>query len=75
MGALSLEVIPVCAHVPVQVPRLREASIANLALVRFFSCVCPVVLGEGGAVGEAFAACVTLVGTVPRVRAQVGGDG
>ena len=67
--------IPVCAHVTVQVPRLGEASIADLALVRFFSCMCPVVLGEGGAVGEAFAACVTLVGTVPGVRAQMGGDG
>lgn len=67
--------IPVCAHVSVQVPGLREASITDLTLVRFFSSVCPVVLREGGAVGETFAACVTLVGTVPGVGAQMGGDG
>lgn len=33
-----------------------------------------VVLSEGGAVGEALSACVTLVRPVSRVRAQVGGD-
>ena len=63
------------AHVAVEVTRLREASIADLTLVRFFSGVGAVVLGEGGAVREALAACVTLIGAIAGVRAQVRGDG
>lgn len=63
------------AHVSVEVPRLRESSITDFTLVRFFSSVGTVVLREGGAVSEALSACVTLVRPVSGVRAQMGGDG
>ena len=63
------------AHVTVEIPRLRETSIADFTLVRFFSSVGAIVLGEGGAVGEALTACVTFVGPVTRVRAEVRGHG
>ena len=67
--------IPVCAHVAVEVAGLGEPSVADLALVRLLAGVRAVVLGEGGAVGEALAARVTLVGTVAGVRTQVRRDG
>lgn len=59
----------------VEVTGLREPSVADLTLVRFFARVCSVVLGEGGAVGKALSARVTLVRSVAGVRAQVCGDG
>lgn len=66
--------IPVSAHVSVEIARLRESGITDLALVGFFPCVGAVVLSEGGAIGETLTACVTLVRPVSRMRAQMGGD-
>ena len=67
--------IPVSAHVAVEVPGLGEPSIADLTLIRFLARVRTVVLREGGAVGETLATRVTLVRSVARVRAQVRRDG
>ena len=61
--------IPVCAHVAVEVARLGEPGVADLTLVRLFARVRAVVLSEGGAVGKALSARVTLVRPVAGVRA------
>lgn len=71
----SLEVIPVSAHVSVEVARLREPGITDLTLVRLFPCVSPVVLGERGAVSKSFPARVAFVGAFPGVGAHMRGDG
>ena len=56
----------------VEVTRLRESSITDLALVRFFSSVCSVMLGQSGAVGKTLSTHVAFVrsvsGVCPHVR-------
>lgn len=61
----SLEVAAMSAHVPVEVPTLREPSITDLALVRLLPSVCPVMLCEGGAVCKPFATSCALIRPVP----------
>ena len=69
-SALYLALLVVVSfHVTVKVPRLRETQVTDLATVRLFPAVDPLVLGEGGGVGETLAAVVTPVRTFPRVRA------
>ena len=63
--------ISVSSHVTIQVPTLRKTSIADLTLVRFFSCVRSVVLCKSGAVSEPFTAHIALVGSVSRVGSHV----
>lgn len=63
------------SHVAVQVATLGESCITDLTLVRFFSCVCPVVFREGGAIGKALPTHVALVRSVPGVSPHVSRDG
>ena len=58
-------------HVTIEVARLGEAGLTDFALVGFFSRVGAVVLGEGRAIGKAFAANVTFVGTISGVSPHV----
>ena len=58
-----------------EVTGLREPSVADITLVRFFARVRSVVPGEGGAVCKGLGAHVTLVWSVAGVRAHVPGDG
>lgn len=59
----------------IQVATLGEACITNLALVRFFSGMGPVMLGKGGAVGKALATGTAFIRAVSRVCPHVSGDG
>lgn len=64
-----------CLHVAVEVTRLGEPGLADLALVGFFSRVGTVVLGKGRAIGKTFATNVTFVGTISGVSPHVCCDG
>lgn len=58
-------------HVAVEVTRLGEPGLTNLALVGFFSSVGAVVLSEGGAISKPFATDVAFVRTISRVGPHV----
>ena len=58
-------------HVAMEVARLRETKVADLAPVRLLSTVDSLVLCEGGGVGEGLPAVVTSVRPLPRVSAKV----
>ena len=67
----SLEVIPVSAHVSVEVSRLRKSRVTDFTLVGLLSGVGPVVFCQSGAVGKALSAHVAFVGAFTRVRSHV----
>ena len=62
------------SHVSVEVPRLREAQQADLALVGFLAGMDAKVFGQGGAVGERLLAQSTAVRALAGVRPEVCGD-
>ena len=62
-------------HVAMEVARLREPEVADLAAVGFLAAVDPLVLGEGGGVGEALAAVVAPVWPLAGVGSEVGSHG
>ena len=62
-------------HVAVKVAGLREPEVADLAAIGFLPAVDPLVLGEGGGVGETLAAVVAPVWPLAGVGSEVGGHG
>ena len=68
---LSLAVVGVSLHVAVEVPRLREPKIADLAPIRLLPAVDPLVLGESRRVGKGLPAVVAPVRSLPRVRPEM----
>ena len=59
----------------VEIARLREPQVADLATVGFFTTVDPLMFGKGRGVGEAFAAVVTPVWPLTGMGSEVGSHG
>lgn len=64
-----------CLHVAVEVSRLGESQVADLAAIRLVSGVDALVLGKGGGVRKALPTEVASVWPFSRVGAEVSRDG
>lgn len=64
-----------CLHVAVEVSRLGESQVADLAAIRLVACVDALVLGKGGGVGKALSTEVAAVWPFARVGAEMSRDG